>query len=77
MLIAAVVLPILDRRLAQAWQKVGFDPQLIEAAEKLPRLHFGNWIGGVLADRQASQRSAGLVLLAASVSAWAGSRTTT
>ncbi|MCB0636153.1 MAG: phosphoenolpyruvate carboxylase, partial [Lewinella sp.] len=41
-----VVVPILDRRLAQAWQKVGFDPQLIDPVEKLPRLRFGNWIGG-------------------------------
>lgn len=36
----------------------------------LAGLSIGNWIGGVLADRNASQRAAGLVLLAASVSAF-------
>ena len=40
------VLPMLDRRLRDAWSKVGFDPELIEKREQLPRVSFGNWVGG-------------------------------
>jgi len=36
----------------------------------LAGLSIGNWIGGVMADRDASQRAAGFVLLAAAVSAF-------
>lgn len=41
-----IVLPELDRRLRSAWQSVGFDPALLDAPDKLPRLSFGNWVGG-------------------------------
>ena len=40
------VLPRLDLRLRQAWEEVGFDPSLIDRAERLPRLTFGDWVGG-------------------------------
>ncbi len=40
------VLPLLDRRLQQAWQAVGFDPALLENAAHMPQLRFGNWVGG-------------------------------
>ncbi len=40
------VLPVLDKRLQQAWENEGFDPELIKDAEKLPRLSFGDWVGG-------------------------------
>lgn len=40
------VLPRLDLRLRQAWAEVGFDPALIQGAEHLPRLTFGDWVGG-------------------------------
>jgi phosphoenolpyruvate carboxylase len=40
------VLPILDRRLAQAFGAVGFDARRVTAADALPRLRFGNWVGG-------------------------------
>lgn len=39
-------IPILDRRLMQAWQKVGFDPSGINSTNYLPRISFGNWVGG-------------------------------
>jgi phosphoenolpyruvate carboxylase len=39
-------IPILDRRLMQAWQAVGFDPKGINATNYLPRISFGNWVGG-------------------------------
>jgi len=40
------VLPVLDHRLKQAWREVGFDPALIEDPESLPRVSFGDWVGG-------------------------------
>ncbi len=40
------VLPRLDLRLRQAWAEVGLDPALIDRAETLPRLTFGDWVGG-------------------------------
>ena len=40
------VLSRLDLRLQQAWQEVGFDPALLEGPGRLPRLSFGNWVGG-------------------------------
>ncbi|MCP4520863.1 MAG: phosphoenolpyruvate carboxylase [Cytophagales bacterium] len=40
------VLPVLDKRLQQAWEQQGFDPELIKGADKLPRLSFGDWVGG-------------------------------
>ncbi len=41
-----LVLPELDRRLRFAWQSTGFDPALLETPFQLPRLSFGNWVGG-------------------------------
>ncbi len=40
------VIPILDRRLAQAWQSLGFDLSLLTGSERLPHISFGNWVGG-------------------------------
>lgn len=40
------VLPRLDLRLRDAWEQAGFDPALINQPEMLPRLSFGNWVGG-------------------------------
>jgi len=40
------VLPVLDRRLAVAWEHAGFDPELIRNANHFPKLSFGDWIGG-------------------------------
>jgi len=40
------VLPVHDRRLKQAWEYVGFDTDLIKKAEALPKIEFGNWVGG-------------------------------
>ena len=34
-----------DMRLRTAWQEAGFDPELL-ATHGLPRLSFGNWVGG-------------------------------
>ncbi|MDG5767586.1 phosphoenolpyruvate carboxylase [Balneolales bacterium ANBcel1] len=41
-----VVLPLLDQRLRDAWSATGFDPKLIENRNQLPRVSFGNWVGG-------------------------------
>lgn len=41
-----LVLPELDRRLRYAWQARGFDARLLESPFQLPRLSFGNWVGG-------------------------------
>ena len=40
------VVAILDRRLGLAWEQMGFDPELIITYTKLPKLSFGNWVGG-------------------------------
>lgn len=40
------VLPELDRRLRHAWQSMGFDPKVLESPSKMPKLSFGNWVGG-------------------------------
>lgn len=40
------VLPIIDRRFSMAWQEVGFNPNSILTFDKLPRISFGNWVGG-------------------------------
>ncbi len=40
------VLPEVDRRLRHAWQSMGFDPALLEDPSQLPKLSFGNWVGG-------------------------------
>jgi phosphoenolpyruvate carboxylase len=39
-------LPVLDRRLQQAWEAVGFEPELLRDPRGLPRLTFGDWVGG-------------------------------
>lgn len=36
----------IDRRLVTAWKKAGFDPRLIDGPDALPRIRFGNWVGG-------------------------------
>ena len=40
------VVPLLDRRLAQAWRSVGFDENLLKEAKHFPNLRFGDWVGG-------------------------------
>ncbi len=40
------VVPLLDLRLREAWAEVGFDPALLLEPESLPRLSFGDWVGG-------------------------------
>ena len=40
------VIPHLDQRLRDAWAETGFDPALIEHREQLPKVRFGNWVGG-------------------------------
>jgi phosphoenolpyruvate carboxylase len=35
-----------DRRLREAWEAVGLDPQQIDHPGILPRLRFGTWVGG-------------------------------
>ncbi len=41
-----IVLPILDFRLRQAWEEAQFDPKLLESVDSLPRVSFGDWVGG-------------------------------
>ena len=40
------VLPWVERRLAAAWARAGFDPELRRDRHGKPRLGFGNWVGG-------------------------------
>ncbi len=40
------VIPMLDKRLLQAWSETGFDPDMLSDPENLPRLSFGSWVGG-------------------------------
>ncbi|MDR0533288.1 MAG: phosphoenolpyruvate carboxylase [Verrucomicrobiales bacterium] len=40
------VLPRLDLRFQQAWEKMGFDPDSIFDPANRPRLTFGTWVGG-------------------------------
>jgi phosphoenolpyruvate carboxylase len=40
------VLPEIDRRLHDAWTAAGHDPALLETPLQLPRLTFGDWVGG-------------------------------
>jgi phosphoenolpyruvate carboxylase len=40
------VILIHDRRFAQAWEDIGYDPLLIRHAENYPKITFGNWVGG-------------------------------
>ena len=40
------VLPWSLRRLRSAWERAGLDPELLDGPEHLPRLAFGDWVGG-------------------------------
>ena len=40
------VLPVIDRRFVQAWEAVGLDREALLEQGHLPRLGFGNWVGG-------------------------------
>jgi len=40
------VIPILDHRMIQAWRTSGFNPERIMQTNVLPRITFGNWVGG-------------------------------
>jgi phosphoenolpyruvate carboxylase len=40
------VITLHDRRLFQAWTNAGFDDQLIRDPQQLPRITFGDWVGG-------------------------------
>ncbi|MEM1137410.1 MAG: phosphoenolpyruvate carboxylase, partial [Bacteroidota bacterium] len=40
------IIPIVDRRLLLAWEKEGFDPDLLLDSDKFPRISFGDWVGG-------------------------------
>ena len=39
-------LPVLDARLRAAWEEIGFDAAELQVPDGLPRLAFGNWVGG-------------------------------
>ncbi len=40
------VIPVLDRRMLQAWREAGLDRQLIYDQHAFPKVGFGNWVGG-------------------------------
>ncbi|MCH8525192.1 MAG: phosphoenolpyruvate carboxylase [Balneolales bacterium] len=40
------VLPMLDQRLRDAWQQNGLDMSVISSSDQLPKISFGNWVGG-------------------------------
>jgi phosphoenolpyruvate carboxylase len=40
------VIPILDRKLVQAWKSIGFDEELLNNSNVYPKITFGNWVGG-------------------------------
>ncbi|MEO1053143.1 MAG: phosphoenolpyruvate carboxylase [Bacteroidota bacterium] len=40
------LIPILDRRMLQAWKQVGFDTEAIHKKFAYPNIKFGNWVGG-------------------------------
>lgn len=40
------ILPMLDQRLRDAWEEAGFDRKLLDDPGSLPRIAFGNWVGG-------------------------------
>ena len=40
------VITLHDRRLVQAWEEAGFDPELIRDVSLFPKITFGNWVGG-------------------------------
>ena len=41
-----VALPVIDARLRAAWEEIGFDAAELQVPDGLPRLAFGNWVGG-------------------------------
>lgn len=41
-----LALPALDARLRAAWEECGFDAAELDAPERLPRVAFGDWVGG-------------------------------
>ena len=40
------VIPIVDKRLEDAWEYVGFDPETLHRKHAYPGISFGNWVGG-------------------------------
>jgi len=40
------VIPVLDQRLREAWKSAGFNPGLLDDYRTLPKINFGNWVGG-------------------------------
>lgn len=40
------VIPQLFNRMQQAWSDIGFEGELLENPENLPKIKFGNWVGG-------------------------------
>jgi phosphoenolpyruvate carboxylase len=40
------VISTLDKRLFMAWEYMGWDPALIQTYDRLPKISFGNWVGG-------------------------------
>ncbi|MES2310303.1 MAG: phosphoenolpyruvate carboxylase, partial [Verrucomicrobiota bacterium] len=40
------ILPMLDLRLIQAWEKAGYDPKCFKEWKNLPMVQFGTWVGG-------------------------------
>ena len=40
------VIPIVDKNLLNAWEHLGFDTDAIRSELKLPKISFGNWVGG-------------------------------
>src|SRR5262252_493678 len=40
------VVPVLDRRLRQAWEHLGHNPERLRSADSLPRLRLSTWVGG-------------------------------
>ncbi len=40
------VIPMLDQRLRAAWEETGLDLEILDDPARLPRVSFGNWVGG-------------------------------
>lgn len=40
------VITLHDKRLKQAWENAGFDGSLLNNTKNLPKITFGNWVGG-------------------------------
>jgi phosphoenolpyruvate carboxylase len=41
-----LVIPVLDKKLIQAWEEAGFNADNLKSAESFPRISFGDWVGG-------------------------------